>query len=255
MKASTTHLVAIPSFNTGAQLLETVRRARAEWNPVWVVIDGSSDDSPALLAERTAGDPGLRILTLDTNRGKGAAIHHALRTAAAAGFTHLLTMDADGQHPAAMIRTFMAISAEQPSALVAGEPIFGAEAPALRVRGRRISNAWVHLETLWSGAADSLFGFRVYPIKPLLRIMARTRWMRRFDFDPEAAVRLHWAGVPTINVPAPVRYLSPEEGGVSHFKYGRDNALLTVMHIRLMLEWLIRWPLLWLQQARARQSM
>ncbi len=58
---------------------------------------------------------------------------------------------------------------------------------------------------------------------------------RRFDFEPEAAVRLVWRGVPAVNVPAPVRYLTAREGGVSHFRYVRDNILLTGMHIRLML--------------------
>ena len=251
MTPSATHVVAIPSFNTGDVLLETVRRARAEWNPVWVVIDGSTDGSPQILAEQAAGDPGLRLLFLSKNRGKGAAIHHALRTAAAEGYTHVLTMDADGQHPPSKIREFMSRSAARPRTLVAGVPVFGADAPALRVRGRRISNAWVRIETLGTGADDSLFGFRVYPISPLLRIMDRTRWMRRFDFDPEAAVRLNWAGVPTINLPAPVRYLAPCEGGVSHFRYGRDNALLTLMHIRLMLEWLVRWPLLAARRGRS----
>jgi hypothetical protein len=117
--------------------------------------------------------------------------------------------------------------------MVLGVPMFEANAPSLRVNGRKLSNWWAALET--SGAvADSLFGFRVYPIRPLLQVMERTRWMRRFDFDPEAAVRLSWRGVPAINLPAPVRYLAQEEGGVSHFRYGRDNVLLTGMHVRLM---------------------
>ena len=58
--------------------------------------------------------------------------------------------------------------------------------------------------------------------------------MRRFDFDPEAVVRMSWLGVPAVNLPAPVRYLSAAEGGVSHFHYGRDNLLLTWMHLRLL---------------------
>jgi hypothetical protein len=64
--------------------------------------------------------------------------------------------------------------------------------------------------------------------------MRGQRWMRRFDFDTEAVVRLAWRGVRPINVAAPVKYLRPEEGGVSHFRYGRDNTLLTWMHLRLM---------------------
>jgi hypothetical protein len=68
--------------------------------------------------------------------------------------------------------------------------------------------------------------------------------MRRFDFDVEAAVKLVWAGLAPINQPAPVRYLRPEEGGVSHFRYVRDNALLTWMHVRLMVGFIVRLPVL-----------
>jgi hypothetical protein len=94
------------------------------------------------------------------------------------------------------------------------------------------------------GVGDSLYGFRVYPIEPLIRIMRNNRFMRRFDFDPEAVVRLCWAGIDPINLDAPVRYLCSNEGGISHFKYLRDNALLTWMHTRLFLGFLLRLPLL-----------
>lgn len=244
MQASTTHLVLIPSYDTGPILVETVRAARAQWNPVWVVLDGSTDGSRERLASLAAADPGVRVLELAVNSGKGAAVLAGIRAAAAAGFTHALTMDADGQHPAALIPEFMAASQAAPDALVLGVPVFDASAPALRVRGRRVSNWWANLETLWSGIGDSLFGFRVYPIAPLARVMARTPWMRRFDFDVEAAVKLLWAGLRPINRPAPVRYLRPEEGGVSHFQYVRDNALLTWMHVRLMVGFVVRLPVL-----------
>ena len=49
---------------------------------------------------------------------------------------------------------------------------------------------------------------------------------------------------PPVNLPAPVRYFRPEEGGVSHFNYVRDNALLTWMHLRLFFGFLLRLPLL-----------
>jgi hypothetical protein len=161
-------------------------------------------------------------------------------------------MDADGQHPAALIPEFMAASQAAPDALVLGVPVFDASAPAVRVRGRKVSNWWANLETLWSGIGDSLYGFRVYPIAPLERVMARTPWMRRFDFDVEAAVKLVWAGLRPVNRPAPVRYLRPEEGGVSHFRYVRDNALLTWMHVRLMLGFVVRLPWLALRRIIAR---
>jgi hypothetical protein len=181
---------------------------------------------------------------LPRNVGKGAAVLHGLDAAAARGYTHALTMDSDGQHPAGRIPAFMQASAARPEAMILGEPLFDASAPAIRVKGRRISNWWANFETLWAGIHDSLCGFRVYPIAALVREMRASIGMRRFDFDVEAAVRLSWRGVPAVNLSAPIRYFSAAEGGVSHFNYWRDNALLTSMHARLFLGFLARLPLL-----------
>lgn len=250
--ASTTHLVLIPSYNPGPGVLQTVRQARARWNPVWVVVDGSTDGTERLIQAEAAADPGLRVIVLPENRGKGSAVLAGIEQAAREGFTHALTLDSDGQHPADLIPAFMAASQRQPQAMVLGKPVFGPEAPALRVNGRKVSNGWANLETLWMGVGDSLYGFRVYPIAPLAAIMRANRFMRRFDFDPEAVVRLCWAGVKPINLDAPVRYLSAEEGGVSHFRYLRDNTLLTWMHTRLFLGFVLRLPLLaWRRLANA----
>lgn len=243
---SRSHLVLIPSYNPGPKVLDTVRAARAQWWPVWVVVDGSTDGTTQQLTALALLDPGLRVLVLPSNQGKGAAVLHGLTQAAEAGFTHALTMDSDGQHPADLIPHFMHSSQAAPHAMVLGKPVFDASAPALRVRGRKVSNWWANLETLWAGIGDSLYGFRVYPIVPLIRVMRGQRWMRRFDFDPEAAVRLCWAGVPPQNIDAPVKYLEAAEGGVSHFNYLRDNALLAWMHTRLMVGFALRLPwLLW----------
>ena len=249
---SRTHLVLIPSFNPGPAVYETVRGARRHWSPVWVVVDGSTDGTAQGLREMAARDDGLRVIVLPRNGGKGAAVFHGLQLAAAEGFTHALTMDSDGQHPAACIPEFMRRSQAEPGAVVLGLPVFDASAPALRVKGRKISNWWANVETVGLGIGDSLYGFRVYPIAELAAVMRRQRWMRRFDFDPEAAVRLVWRGVPPVNVPAPVRYLRPEEGGVSHFNYWRDNVLLTWMHTRLVLEFVVRLPWLLAMRARSR---
>jgi glycosyltransferase involved in cell wall biosynthesis len=241
---SLTHLVLIPSYNTGPKVLEVVAEARLYWEPVWVVVDGSTDGSGTLLERLAAKDAGLRVLTRVQNGGKGAAVFDGLREAEACGFTRALVMDADGQHPAASIPEFMALSQAHPQAMILGVPVFDRSAPRLRVLGRRISNGLVELETLWSGISDSLFGFRVYPIAELRRVMAAGSWMRGFDFDPEAVVQLYWNQVPAVTHPAPVRYFRREEGGVSHFHYVRDNALLALMHARLMCGFVARLPLL-----------
>ncbi len=248
---SSTHLVLIPSYNTGPKLFETVAGARAQWNPVWIVIDGSTDGTGAELQRRSADDPGVRVLLQPENQGKGAAILAGLQAAAASGFTHALTMDADGQHEAAAIPGFMEASQRELHAMILGVPVFDASAPRLRVVGRRVSNWWANLETLWLGITDSLCGFRVYPVGDLRAVMERSRWMRRFDFDVEAAVRLTWRGLDLVNKPVAIRYFRPEEGGVSHFHYGRDNLLLAGMHARLMLGFLLRLPALLPRRARS----
>ena len=239
---SRTHLVLIPSYNPGPKVFETVCAARRFWNPVWVIVDGSTDGTAKELQQMAEQDPGLSIIVLPINEGKGAALLRGLDLAAEHGYTHALSMDSDGQHPAELIPEFMSTSIREPNCMILGRPVFDESAPALRVKGRQVSNWWANLETLWTGIGDSLFGFRVYPIAPLRQVMHRQRFMRRFDFDPEAVVRLCWMGVKPVNLPAPVRYFSAEEGGVSHFNYLRDNALLTWMHTRLFFGFVLRLP-------------
>jgi glycosyltransferase involved in cell wall biosynthesis len=192
---STTHLVLIPSYNPGPKVYETVRAALAQWAPVWVVVDGSTDGSGEGLLALTGSEPNLRVLILPHNQGKGAAVLHGIREAMLEGFTHALTMDSDGQHPTEQIQAFMQVSRTHPASMVLGSPVFDSSAPSLRVKGRKISNWWANLETLWAGIGDSLYGFRVYPIAALERVMRYHPWMRRFDFDVEAVVRLSWRGI------------------------------------------------------------
>ena len=173
-----------------------MRDALEQWTPVWVVVDGSTDQS----ARTSLGDGGRRTPAcacwcLPQNRGKGAAVLHGLREAQARGFTHALTMDSDGQHPAELIATFMQASLAEPEAMVLGEPVFDASAPSIARQRPPNLQLVGQLETLWAGIHDSLFGFRVYPIDALVAVMQRQAWMRRFDFDAEAAVRLCWRGV------------------------------------------------------------
>ncbi len=236
--------ILIPSYNSGALVRSTVEAVLKEWNDVLVVIDGSTDGSDQDLEELNLSGKNLRVHRLPENCGKGSAVLAGIDLLAAEGFTHALTMDADGQHPAASIPAYISAGQSHPEALVLGEPVFDDDAPALRVQGRKVSNTWANLETLWWGIHDSLFGMRLYPIAPLQEIFAATSGARRFDFDPEVAVRFCWKGVPVINIKTPVRYLSEEEGGVSQFRYLRDNSLLTWMHIRLFFGFLLRLPVL-----------
>lgn len=226
-------LVLIPSYNTGRRLLSTVVEALEKGFPILVVIDGSTDGSerPVIdLARRTAE---LEVIVRPRNGGKGAAVLTGTHRAIGRGYTHILAMDADGQHPATHISSFFEAAEHGPEALIAGVPQFGPEAPKERMAGHRLCVRLAAWETLNAGVIDPLFGFRVYPTVALRDTMERTRTGRGFDFDPEIAVRLAWSGIPTVNLPAPCRYLSRAEGGVSHFNYVRDNLKMVRLHARL----------------------
>lgn len=238
-------ILVIPTYNTGILLAETIRIALTTTLPVLVVIDGSTDSSDKIFASpEFAENPLLTIIRFPRNRGKGSAILAAARQSLHLGYTHVLCMDADGQHPISHVPAFLQISQTYPQAAVFGRPQFDESAPCIRVQGRKISNFFANLESLGWGIDDSLFGMRLYPISSLLAAFKDTRFARRFDFEPEIAVRLAWLRTPLINLPTPVRYIPKEEGGVSQFKYFRDNALLTFMHARLLAGFFLRLPIL-----------
>ena len=242
---ASSHLIILPSYNSGHLLGQTIFAVLEYWKPVWVVLDGSTDSSVTQAHDLQRRHSDLRLFSLRQNRGKGGAALVAMKAALQEGFSHALLMDADGQHSVDHVVRFIQISINHPDAMILGVPIFGPDAPPERVKGRRIGNWFANLETLWGGVRDSLFGFRVYPLASAVRIMDSIKTARRFDFDTELAVRLFWAGVRPINQPVPVHYPPRDLGGVTHFKYLRDNLLLAGTHTRLCLLLLTRLRSVW----------
>ena len=236
------HCVIIPSFNSGPLLQETVEAVLKVWRPVFVVVDGSNDGSEDGLKTIAAEDSGLHLLVLKKNQGKGGAVFAAMEMALKNGWTHAAVFDSDGQHEVGDLPRFMEASRNYPDAMILGLPLFGNDAPKLRVLGRLAGNWWTHLETLWGGVEDSLFGFRVYPIARSLKVMQGVLGGRRFDFDTQLAVRLYWDGSQPLNLSTRVHYKTRESGGISHFRYLRDNVLLTFVHTSLVIQAFLRLP-------------
>lgn len=234
--------VIIPTYNSGPLLEGSVREALNVWKPVIVVVDGSTDGSASAIHALSREVPGLHVIISDTNRGKGTAVLLGLEFAAARDFTHAAVFDADGQHDASDVPLFMEAASANPGSMVLGVPVFDENAPSLRVNGRLVGNWWANLETWWGGVNDSLFGFRVYPVQPSLNVLKSIGSGRRFDFDTQLAVRLYWKGVQPLNIPTRVRYHTCDAGGVSHFRYFRDNALLAWVHTFLFLRSLTIMP-------------
>ena len=208
MTPSSTHLVLIPSYNPGARCLQPC----AALGPMGSRLGGGRRQHRsfrARLSAMAAAEPNLRVLVLPQNRGKGAAVLFGMREARALGFTHALTMDSDGQHPAEHPGSSCRHPSASPDAMVLGSRYSMPARPACGSRAEKYPTGGPISKRLWAGIHDSLFGFRVYPIGALIGVMRRQPWMRRFDFDVEAVVRLCWRGVRPINMPAPVRYFGP----------------------------------------------
>ncbi len=239
-------------YNHGDTIADVVKPLCALSLATLVVDDGSDVHTRAKLDELTRALPQVRVEHLPVNGGKGAALIHGFETLVREGFTHAVVLDADGQHDTQDVTAFLDAARANPRALILGEPIFDSSAPKARLYGRRLSQVWVHIETLSTAIADPLCGYRCYPLAATNEVLRSYVPRTRMDFDPEIAVRLAWAGAPMINIPTKVIYPS---GGISHFNLLADNARITWMHTRLFFGMLLRAPSLLLSRgARAQRS-
>lgn len=210
--------------------------------PVILVNDGSSDDSLALLREASRQSNLLVLVDRLKNGGKGAAVRSGFEKAHELGLDYVLQIDADGQHDASRIPRFLELSKENPGALICGYPIFDASVPQSRLKGRQVSNTWVHILTLdGKSVKDAMCGFRVYPVEACRNLTRKGFWSLRMGFDMEILVRLAWKGVPIISEGVGVTYPS---GGSSNFHMVKDNIKISLMFTRLCIGFVFRLPLL-----------
>ncbi len=226
----------VPTYDNPLTIRAVVERIRSHVPDV-IVVDDASGPAGRDAVTGLERDGLVRVVRRERNGGKGAAVRDGLRAAYALDFTHAIQIDADGQHDLGDLPRFLAAATSDPEALVLGCPVFDAGAPTSRVRGRLISRFWTDIETGGRTIADPLCGFRVYPLPVAVRTRTRAD---RMGFDPEIAVRMVWHGTRVLNVPTRIRYLTAEEGGVSHFRMLRDNAAICWTHARLCAGALLR---------------
>ena len=240
LKCEVKPAIVVPFYNHERAIADTVASLRPYRLRCWIVDDGSDARCRPVLEEleRLEGD-WLSVLRLSPNRGKGHAVMSGMRAAAAAGFSHGVQIDADGQHDAADLQHLLDQAARHPAAVVTGVPVYDASVPKGRLYGRYVTHLWVWINTLSFEIRDSMCGFRVYPLEPALRVWDEQRVGARMQFDTEILVRLFWQGTSVISVPTRVTY--PRDG-VSHFDLWRDNLRISAMHARLFFGMLRRLP-------------
>ena len=238
----------VPVYDHEQAIAATVAGVRAPGLPVILVDDGSGASCARELRRITAADPQVSLVRLAANQGKGAAVMAGLQAARAAGYTHALQIDADGQHDSGDVPRFVAAALDEPRALICGRPVFDASVPRSRLYLRYLTHAMVWINTLSFDIPDSMCGLRVYPLSVVLPVIAAEPPGKRMDFDVELLVRLHWQGAAMRWIPTRVRYAAD---GISHFRLVRDNWLITIMHTRLFFGMLRRSPRLLARRLRA----
>ena len=235
----------IPHYNHHQQLIRFLPVVAAQNLPCLIVDDGSCSQSLAELCDALTQFPAMTLLAMPHNRGKGRAIKTGMAWAAYQGFTHVIQIDADGQHHVEDIPRFMALAQTQPDALISGCPTFDQSAPAVRRHGRKITSGVCMLETLSTAIRDGLCGFRVYPVSNFEKVQDSYYLGNRMDFDTEILVKSVWLGIPLKYLDTPVIY---PEGNISHFNYLRDNLILIKLHTRLLLAAPFNFWRRWLQR-------
>ena len=233
-------IAVIPVYNhpdTVGHMVDGVLQAGL---PCLLVDDGSEPRCAAVLDALAARHaPGVQLLRLAQNQGKGGAVMAGLRQALQQGHSHALQIDADGQHAVADIPAFVDQARQHPQAMVCGAPVYDASVPKGRLYGRYLTHVWVWINTLSLDIRDAMCGYRVYPLPAAVAVLDSANIGKRMEFDIEVLVRMHWRGLRFVTQPTAVTY--PQDG-LSHFQVWRDNLLISGMHARLFGGMLLRSP-------------
>ncbi|MDE1310695.1 glycosyltransferase family 2 protein [Vibrio aestuarianus] len=241
----------IPCYNHGSTVAEVVSSLSAFELPILLVDDGSNQQTKQALSN-VAQQTHVHLITLEQNQGKGGAVMAGIRQAQQLGFSHVIQIDADGQHDLQALPKLLAASKQHPNHLISGQPIYDDSVPKARLYGRYATHIWVWIETLSFTIKDSMCGFRAYPVDLTVEVLNNHKIGTRMDFDIEILVRMYWHGVDIDFVETRVIY---PEGGVSHFDALWDNVKISWMHSKLFFGMLPRIPqLLKRNQSRHNKS-
>ncbi|MCQ2577183.1 MAG: glycosyltransferase family 2 protein [Treponema sp.] len=232
----------VPVYNHGAALEGVVKNLSAHNIPIIIVDDGNNETNRRQINDVVNNYPLCTLVSLEKNSGKGIAMKHGLLKAHEMGLSYILQVDSDGQHDASRVSHFIEVSKANPGAIICGYPEYDESVPKKRLNGRKIANGWIHVVTLSNSIKDALIGFRVYPVKPYIKIINRHTYIdSRMGYDTDILVHLMWSGCPVINEPVKVFY--PKDG-ISNFRMVRDNIRISLTYARLCLGMIIRIPVL-----------
>jgi glycosyltransferase involved in cell wall biosynthesis len=205
--------VLIPAFNEAPHIAKVVEGARQHVAEVVVIDDGSSDGTAEI-----ARAAGAICLQLPRNCGKASALRAGIAFARDHNFTHVITLDGDGQHLPEDIPVILRVAEETGADLVIGARFFDrAVMPRSRyfsnTVGSRLASALVGCEI-----RDSQSGFRLFRLDKLGGARLRSRC---YELEMEILIKMARSGCTIAH--APVRMIYKDGQARSKMKPVRDT--------------------------------
>ena len=188
----------IPAFNEAAAIASVVAGVRGVVDQVFVVDDGSEDETAI-----RAADAGAVVLRHERNGGKGNAVRTGLAKALAGPFTHVLLLDGDMQHLPTEAATLITTAANSGADAVLGERRFFREnMPASRYHANRLGSvvlSWF----IGVRLRDTQCGFRIFRLDLLRRLRLRATG---YEIETEMLVKVRRRGGRFTTVPITAVY-------------------------------------------------
>lgn len=231
--------ICIPTYNNPNTILKVTQECLEQSNFTIFVIDDGSDTPVSTILQNQIQDnlqQRLFVIRKEKNEGKGLALQEGLKQSLKHGFTHMVSIDGDGQHLPSEIPKLISEASHHPWDLVIGSrKLHGPTVPEISRFGRKFSNFWVKFQTS-NEVSDSQSGFRVYP---LFHTQNLSFWTKKFDFEIEVLIKLIWKGVGVKEVVVDVHYPNPEDR-VSHFDKFSDNVRISLLNTLFVVLSLLR---------------
>jgi hypothetical protein len=226
-------LIVIPLYNHGSLIEKTIYDCLKYYGDILVIDDGSTDEALEKIKKFK-----ISLISFKKNRGKGEAILAAARFAKEKSFTHIVSIDADGQHYAIDIEKLLIESDLYPRSIIIGKRDFTSKnIPAISKFGRKFASFWAKVQTSKT-IIDMQSGFRVYPLEIFDKYKIFTKG---FAFETEIIIKAVWAGFDIREIDVGVFYPTREKR-ISHFQLFGDNFNIAVLNTYLTIRSMIPIP-------------
>lgn len=215
-------LAVVPTYNNESTISLIAQGVLKTELDLLVINDGSTDKTSNELNRLS----GINIISIPQNRGKGHALREGFKWAIKNGYTHLISLDADGQHDPAEIPKFIKQLEDHEDCLIIGSRDFSStKIPVASRFGRKCSNLIFRLVTGVS-LTDTQSGFRAYPLKNITNLISNRD---KYDFEMDMLLNAVLFGIEAKEIRISVQY-SEETRRTSNFRPILDSVRIAKIY-------------------------